>query len=197
MGMMLQFNKNKAIVYNTVQLYRHDRLAYLEKCIKLAEENNFILGMKLVRGAYMEKERQRAKDLNYTSPIQATKEATDIDFDKAVMLCLQHLKNVAFFCASHNENSAIKCMELMKKMNIENHHSHIYFSQLYGMSDHVTYNLANAGFNSCKYLPYGPVKEVMPYLIRRAQENTAIAGQMSRELRLIKEEKNRRKHLAE
>ncbi|MEN9522305.1 MAG: hypothetical protein RL065_682 [Bacteroidota bacterium] len=191
-GMMLQYNKTKAVVYNTVQLYRHDRLEYLRKCIQLSKENNFIYGIKLVRGAYMEKERKRAAEMNYPSPIQPTKEATDKDFDLAVADCINSIDHVAFFCASHNESSHFKAVELMKQKNIAANHPHVYFSQLFGMSDHITFNMANAGYNACKYLPFGPVGDVMPYLIRRAQENTAIAGQMSRELKLIKGEMNRR-----
>ena len=192
-AMMFQFNKTKAVVYNTAQLYRHDRLEFLKKCIALSKENNFILGMKLVRGAYMEKERKRALQMNYPSPIQPSKAATDNDFDAAVEACLNAIEHVAFFCASHNEQSHLKTVEMMQQKNIAPNHSHIYFSQLYGMSDHITFNMAQAGYNACKYLPFGPVKDVMPYLIRRAQENTAIAGQMSRELKLIKKEKERRR----
>jgi proline dehydrogenase len=192
-GMMLQYNKTKAIVYNTVQLYRHDRFEYLKKCIQLSKENNFVYGIKLVRGAYMEKERKRATQMNYPSPIQPNKEATDIDFDNAVEVCINSIDHVAFFCASHNEASHQKAVELMKQKGLSAQHPNIYFSQLYGMSDHITFNMANAGYNACKYLPFGPVADVMPYLIRRAQENTSIAGQMSRELKLIKSELNRRK----
>ncbi len=192
-AMMLQFNKTKAVVYNTAQLYRHDRLEFLKKCIALSKENNFILGMKLVRGAYMEKERKRAKEMGYPSPIQPNKEATDKDFDLAVAACLDAIQHVAFFCASHNELSHQKAVEIMLQKNIQHHHLNIYFSQLYGMSDHITFNMAQGGYNACKYLPFGPVGDVMPYLIRRAQENTAIAGQMSRELKLIKKEIERRK----
>jgi proline dehydrogenase len=191
-GMMLQYNKTKAIVFNTVQLYRHDRLEYLKKCIQLSKDNNFIYGIKLVRGAYMEKERKRAQQMNYPSPIQPTKMATDIDFDQAVEACIHSIQHVAFFCASHNEASHQKAIEIMKVKGLSAQHPNIYFSQLYGMSDHITFNMANAGYNACKYLPFGPVADVMPYLIRRAQENTSIAGQMSRELKLIKSELNRR-----
>jgi proline dehydrogenase len=191
-GMMLQYNKQKAVVYNTVQLYRHDRLEYLRKCIQLSKENNFVYGIKLVRGAYMEKERKRALEMNYPSPIQPNKEASDKDFDLAVAACIDAIDHVAFFCASHNESSHFKAVELMKQKNLSANHPHIYFSQLFGMSDHITFNMANSGYNACKYLPFGPVGDVMPYLIRRAQENTAIAGQMSRELKLIKGEMKRR-----
>ncbi|MFM2224643.1 MAG: hypothetical protein RJA07_845 [Bacteroidota bacterium] len=191
-GMMLQYNKTKAVVYNTVQLYRHDRLEYLQKCIQLSKENNFVYGIKLVRGAYMEKERKRALEMNYPSPIQPNKEASDKDFDLAVSACLDAIEHVAFFCASHNEDSHFKAVEIMKQKNLPTNHPHIYFSQLFGMSDHITFNMANSGYNACKYLPFGPVGDVMPYLIRRAQENTAIAGQMSRELKLIKAEMKRR-----
>jgi proline dehydrogenase len=191
-AMMMQFNKSTAVVYNTIQHYRHDRLAYLIKCIELAKNNQYFLGIKLVRGAYMEKERKRALDLNYESPIQASKAATDKDFDLGMLYCLQNIQSVYVFCASHNEQSALKVANEMEKLKIDYNSDRVYFSQLFGMSDHMTFNLASAGFNSLKYLPYGPVGEVMPYLIRRAQENTAIAGQMSRELKLIKDELKRR-----
>jgi len=192
-SMMLQFNKTKAVIYNTAQLYRHDRLAFVKKCIALSKENNFVFGIKLVRGAYMEKERKRAAQMGYESPIQPDKISTDKDFDTAVKVCLQSIEHVDFFCASHNELSHQKAVDIMLQKNIQHHHLNIYFSQLYGMSDHITFNMAQGGYNACKYLPFGPVGDVMPYLIRRAQENTAIAGQMSRELKLIKKEIERRK----
>jgi proline dehydrogenase len=192
-GMMLAFNKEKPVVYNTIQHYRHDRLAYLVKCIQLASENNYIYAIKLVRGAYMEKERLRAQQLNYPSPIQPNKAACDADFDAGVAACLENSQSVAVFIASHNEQSALKATKLMAELNIMPTHPHVHFSQLYGMSDHMTFNLSTAGYNAYKYLPFGPIRDVMPYLIRRAQENTSISGQMSRELRLLKAEMQRRK----
>ncbi len=192
-AMMLQYNKTKAVVFNTAQLYRHDRLAFVNQCIALSKANGFVLGIKLVRGAYMEKERKRAAQMGYPSPIQPNKAATDNDFDAAVAACLNAIDHVAFFCASHNEQSHLKAVAMMQTNNIAANHPHIFFSQLYGMSDHITFNMAQSGYHACKYLPFGPVGDVMPYLIRRAQENTAIAGQMSRELKLIKQEIDRRK----
>ncbi len=141
----------------------------------------------------MEKERKRAEQMGYESPIQPDKISTDKDFDAAVKVCLQSIEHVAFFCASHNEQSHLQVVEMMQTKNIESNHPHIFFSQLFGMSDHITFNMAQSGYNACKYLPFGPVGDVLPYLIRRAQENTAISGQMSRELKLIKQEISRRK----
>ncbi len=192
-NMMMLYNKEKPVVYNTIQHYRHDRLAYLRKCIELAKQNNFIYAIKLVRGAYMEKERLRAQQMNYPDPIQPTKEASDADFDAGVADCISNINAVAVFIASHNEKSALKAAQLMSNLGIAAKHPHIHFSQLFGMSDHITFNLSAAGYNVYKYLPFGPIRDVMPYLIRRAQENTSISGQMSRELRLLKIEMQRRK----
>ncbi|MBL7892258.1 MAG: proline dehydrogenase family protein, partial [Bacteroidia bacterium] len=193
--MMEMNNKKSAIVLTTLQMYRWDRIEYLQKLIHKARNNNFSIGIKLVRGAYMEKENLRAVEMGYKSPIQMSKEKTDSDFDKAVDECLENIDIITLCAGTHNEASTMHLVKKMEDLNIPNNHPHVYFSQLYGMSDHITYNLAEAGYNVTKYLPYGPVKSVIPYLIRRAAENTAIAGQMSRELRLIIEEEKRRQHL--
>jgi len=191
--MMRLYNIQKPIVYNTFQLYRQDRLAFLKKSLELANTGNYFLGAKLVRGAYMEKERARAIEKNYPSPIQDTKEHTDKDYDAALLFCSENISKIAICAGTHNENSSMKLAELMKENNINSDHPNIYFSQLLGMSDHISFNLANAGYNVAKYVPYGPVNEVLPYLIRRAQENTSVKGQTGRELSLIMKEKERRK----
>lgn len=191
--MMKLYNLEKPIVYNTFQLYRKDRLAYLKESFANAQKENYYLGAKLVRGAYMEKERERAAANNYPSPIQDTKEATDRDYDAALLFCTEHVDRIAICAGTHNENSSMKLAELMQQKNIAATNKNIYFSQLLGMSDHISYNLANANYNVAKYVPYGPVNEVLPYLIRRAQENTSVKGQTGRELSLIMKEKERRK----
>jgi proline dehydrogenase len=188
-----KFNKEKAIVYNTYQLYRHDRFVYLEECIKQAKESNYHIGAKLVRGAYMEKERRRAAEMGYTSPIQPNKEGSDKDYDLALELCVKNIEHVSLCAGTHNEQSSLVLVDLMAKNNIQPGDKRIYFSQLLGMSDHISYNLSLAGYNVAKYVPYGPVKEVLPYLLRRAQENTSVKGQTGRELALIIKEKKRRK----
>ncbi len=190
--MMVKFNKNEAIVYNTIQLYRHDRLSFLKDSFNHAVANNYFLGIKLVRGAYMEKERARAAELNYTDPIQKSKENTDIDYDHALGFCLENINRISICAGTHNEKSSITLAQMMLDNNIEINDKRIYFSQLYGMSDNLSYNMANAGYNVAKYLPYGPVKDVMPYLFRRAAENTSVKGQTGRELNLILKEKARR-----
>jgi proline dehydrogenase len=190
--MMVKFNKNEAIVYNTIQLYRHDRLAYLKDSFNHAVANNYFLGIKLVRGAYMEKERARAAELNYIDPIQINKENTDNDYDHALRFCLENINRISICAGTHNEKSSITLAQMMLDNNIEINDKRIYFSQLYGMSDNLSYNMANAGYNVAKYLPYGPVKDVMPYLFRRAAENTSVKGQTGRELNLILKEKARR-----
>ncbi len=191
--MMRAFNKIKPIVYNTYQLYRHDKLESLKHDVGLAMPEGFYLGAKLVRGAYMEKERKRAAEMGYTSPIQPTKQATDDDYNKALEFCIANVKHVAFIAGTHNEDSCRLLADLLDREGIVHDHPHIYFSQLLGMSDNLSFNLAHADYNVAKYVPYGPVEAVLPYLFRRAQENTAIAGQMSRELSLITKEINRRK----
>jgi proline dehydrogenase len=185
-------NKDFAIVYNTFQLYRHDRYDYLNWSIEEARKRGVHLGAKLVRGAYMEKERERAAQLGYTSPIQPDKVATDRDYDRAVELCVNHLEMTAFCAGTHNEKSSALLAQRMNEKGIPHADTRIYFSQLYGMSDHISYNLAADGYKVSKYVPYGPVKEVLPYLIRRAMENTSVKGQTGRELGLIIKEKKRR-----
>jgi len=191
--MMDAFNHGKAIVFNTLQLYRHDRLAFLKDSLTAASERNFILGTKLVRGAYMEKERQRAVEHGYPSPIQPNKEATDRDFNNAVTICIENIHQISLIVASHNEDSNLLTTRLMDEKHLPHNHNHIHFSQLYGMSDNITFNLAKSGFNVSKYLPFGPIKDVVPYLMRRAEENSSVSGQTGRELRLINKELQRRK----
>lgn len=191
--MMSLYNKERVVVFNTFQLYRKDRLAYLKKTFELAQNGNFMVGAKLVRGAYLEKERERAIEKNYPSPVHNTKQETDESYDAALEFCIEHIDRIAFCAGTHNESSSLHLVDLMKKKNISNNNSHVFFSQLLGMSDHISYNLANAGYRVAKYVPYGPVKEVLPYLIRRAQENTSVKGQSGRELSLIIKEKSRRK----
>jgi len=192
--MMMKFNGKKAIIYNTLQMYRHDRISFLKKSIEHARSNNYFLGVKLVRGAYMEKERARAKLLKYPSPIQDSKEKTDNDYDAALKISFENL-DITYICAgTHNENSCLMLIRLMAENNIPNDHEHIWFSQLYGMSDHITFNLAKEKYSTSKYVPYGPITSVLPYLIRRAQENTSVKGQTGRELSLINIEKIRRKN---
>jgi proline dehydrogenase len=193
MKMMAKYNKQKAIVYNTLQMYRHDRMAHLVIAQAQAEENGFFYGVKLVRGAYMEKERMRAEEKGYASPIQPNKEATDRDYDAAIQFCLNHLNNVYFCAGTHNEDSSLLLAQEMDRLEIARNDERIFFAQLYGMSDHISFNLSKARYNVAKYVPYGPVKDVMPYLIRRAEENTSVQGQTGRELNLITKEIKRRK----
>jgi proline dehydrogenase len=192
-AMMRKYNKEKVIVFNTLQMYRWDRLDYLKKLHEQAKAEGFLIGMKLVRGAYMEKENLRAEEKGYPTPICASKEASDLNYDTAVLYMVKHLNSMSIFAGTHNELSTYKLMELMKKNKISTNDNRIWFGQLYGMSDNISYNLASNGYNIAKYLPFGPVKDVMPYLIRRAEENTSVAGQTSRELSMIKAERNRRK----
>jgi proline dehydrogenase len=191
--MMRKYNKEKAIVYNTLQMYRHDRLSFLHAEIELARAEGFHYGVKLVRGAYMEKERLRAAEKGYPSPIQPDKITCDNDFNHALELVVKNIDIMALCSGSHNEKSALILTDLMTKKQIEKSDKRIYVAQLLGMSDHISYNLAYAGYNVAKYVPYGPVKEVMPYLLRRADENTSVAGQTGRELSLIMTERKRRK----
>ena len=190
--MMRQYNKKCAIVYNTLQMYRWDRLPYLKQCHTDAENYQYFLGLKLVRGAYMEKERARAEKLGYVSPIQKNKDSTDKDYDLAVSFCIEHIDRIAICAGTHNEVSSTKLTQLLEEKGIDKNDKRVYFSQLLGMSDHISYNLAHTNYNVAKYVPYGPLEEVMPYLIRRAEENTSIAGQTGRELALIMKEKVRR-----
>ncbi|WP_461451619.1 proline dehydrogenase family protein [Mucilaginibacter sp.] len=192
LDMMGRFNKEKAIVYNTYQMYRHDKLASIKEDYLQAVDEDFILGAKIVRGAYMEKERKRAEEMGYPSPIQLNKEAADEDYNAALRFCIDHIDRIAIVAGTHNEESCRLLAELLGDKNIDHKNPHVYFSQLLGMSDNLSFNLANANYNVAKYVPYGPIKAVLPYLFRRAQENTAIAGQMSRELSLIVKEMRRR-----
>jgi len=193
MLMMDVFNKEKAVIYNTVQLYRHDRLPFLKDSYTAAAERKFIFGIKLVRGAYMEKERNRAASMNYPSPIQPDKASCDNDFNAAVAFCIEHLDQISVVVASHNEYSNLYTTQLLDDKGLSHNHPHVHFSQLFGMSDNITFNLAHAGFSVSKYLPFGPIKDVIPYLMRRAQENSSVSGQTSRELILINKELQRRK----
>jgi proline dehydrogenase len=185
-----RYNSRQAIVFNTIQLYRHDRLEYLKGQIVDA---TWYLGFKLVRGAYMEKERKRAQEMGYNDPIQPDKEASDRDYNEALKHCIHHVEKVSICAGTHNENSSRYLMELMDEKLLKRNDQRVWFSQLLGMSDHISYNLSHAGYNVCKYVPYGPVKSVIPYLTRRARENSSVAGQMGRELSLIETEIKRRK----
>ncbi|AWA30804.1 proline dehydrogenase [Flavobacterium magnum] len=191
--MMRKYNKEKAIVFNTLQMYRHDRMDYLKKLHDQAKSEGFYIGMKIVRGAYMEKEHKRAEEKGYPTPICASKEATDENYDAAILYMVRHINNMAIFAGTHNEESSYKLMELMAAHNIPKNDGRVWFGQLYGMSDNISFNLAAADYHVAKYLPFGPVRDVMPYLIRRAEENTSVAGQTSRELNLLKAERNRRR----
>jgi proline dehydrogenase len=190
--MMEKYNGKRAIVYNTLQMYRHDRLQFLKTSYEKAISRGYFLGLKLVRGAYMEKERARAKDMGYTDPIQPDKSSCDRDFDAAVDFCVEHIERIAICAGTHNEASSLRLAALMDKKGLSRNDRRIYFAQLFGMSDHISFNLANAGYNVAKYVPYGPIREVLPYLIRRAQENTSVKGQTGRELSLILREMKRR-----
>jgi proline dehydrogenase len=191
--LMAEYNKEKVVVYNTYQLYRHDRLHFLQLSHKIAKEKNFKLGAKLVRGAYMEKERLRAKEQGVASPIHLDKEATDKDFNDAAAFCIQNKESISFILASHNEESNLKIAQLMIEKGIPAGDPHVHFSQLYGMSDPISFNMAKQGYNVSKYLPFGPIKDVIPYLMRRAEENSSVNGQTSRELLFIRQELARRK----
>lgn len=191
--MMARYNKEKAIVFNTYQLYRTETLGNLRHAHKKALDNNYYLGAKLVRGAYMEKERARAESQGYPSPIQPDKEATDKTFNDGLLFCIQHIDRVSLMCGSHNEQSNHLLVRLMEENGIKADDPRVWFAQLYGMSDNISFNLAKAGYKVAKYVPYGPVRAVMPYLFRRAAENTSVAGQSSRELLLIRKELRRRR----
>jgi proline dehydrogenase len=191
--MMRKFNKEKVIVFNTLQLYRWDRMDYLKKLHERAKLDGFYIGMKLVRGAYMEKENARAEEKGYPTPICASKQATDDNYNTAVDYMMKHIDHMAIFAGTHNEESSYKLLEMQQANNIAKNDKRIWYGQLYGMSDNISYNLASHGYNVAKYLPFGPVRDVMPYLIRRAEENTSVAGQTSRELNLLKTERDRRK----
>ena len=191
--MMLKFNKERAIVYNTIQLYRHDRLAFLKNSYEDSLKHNYFLGIKLVRGAYMEKEAARASTMGYRNPIQPNKQSSDTDYNEALTFCIDKIDRMAICAGTHNEQSSMLLVALMQQKGLSPSDKRIYFSQLFGMSDHISFNLSSAGYNVAKYLPYGPVKSVMPYLFRRAAENTSVKGQSGRELTLISKEVQRRK----
>jgi proline dehydrogenase len=191
--MMRKYNKEKAIVFNTLQMYRWDRMDYLNDLYKKAKTDGFKIGVKAVRGAYLEKENLRAEEQGYKSPICRDKKTTDDNFDACINYVLNHLDTISLFAGTHNEESSYQLMQLLSDKEIANDDSRIWFGQLYGMSDHISFNLAAKGYNVAKYLPFGPVRDVMPYLIRRAEENTSVAGQTSRELSLLKKERKRRK----
>ncbi|MBO0329977.1 proline dehydrogenase family protein [[Muricauda] lutisoli] len=193
LDMMRKYNKEKAVVFNTFQMYRWDRMDYIKKLYKLAVDEGFKIGAKVVRGAYMEKENERAEDKEYETPICANKSLTDENFNASLDYMMEHLDEFVIFSGTHNEQSTYRLIDLMEKYGLPANDERIWFGQLFGMSDHITYNLAASGYNSVKYLPYGPVRDVMPYLIRRAEENTSVAGQTSRELALITKERKRRK----
>jgi proline dehydrogenase len=191
--MMLKYNKERCIVFNTLQMYRHDRLAFLRDCLELAQKHQVKYGIKLVRGAYMEKERARAIEKGYPSPIQATKADTDKDYNVALKEILENRSVFSLCAGTHNEDSSELLMNLMQEAQIDPQSEQFYFAQLLGMSDHISYNVAHAKYHVAKYVPFGPVKEVLPYLLRRADENTSVAGQTGRELSLIIKELDRRK----
>lgn len=191
--MMEKYNKEKPIVFNTLQLYRWDRFEYLKKEHQKAKEKGYKLGFKIVRGAYLEVENERAAEKNYPTPICKSKKATDDNFNEVMTYILENLEDISVFIGTHNEQSTYLAMELMEKLGIDKKDDRVWFGQLYGMSDHISFNLAELGYNVAKYVPFGPVKDVMPYLIRRAEENTSVAGQTTRELSLLKKERERRK----
>ncbi len=190
--MMKRYNRDRVVVYNTFQMYRHDRLQFLIESYDRSRKAGFLFGAKLVRGAYMDKERLRARELGYPDPINPDKNTTDDHYNTAIRFCLDHIEHVALCNASHNGASALLQADLMERKGIARDHPHTMCSQLFGMSDNVTFNLARAGFRVSKYVPYGQVREVIPYLIRRAQENTSVTGDAGRELSLILQEVNRR-----
>jgi len=192
-AMMEKYNKEKAIVFNTLQMYRTDRIEFLKDSLKKAEEGKYFLGIKFVRGAYMEKERKRASEMGYPSPIHPDKPSTDAAYNEALRISVENLDRMVIFNGTHNEDSNHLLVELMKEKQLVNNDHRIWFSQLYGMSDHISFNLADQGYNVAKYVPYGPVRNILPYLLRRAEENTSIAGQTGRELSLILKERIRRK----
>jgi proline dehydrogenase len=192
--MMEKYNRESPIIYNTIQLYRHDRLEFLKQAHEKAKQDGYILAVKLVRGAYMEKERERAEEMNYPSPIQPDKAATDRDFNLAIDYCLDNLEDIAFVAGTHNEKSVQMLVQKLEERKIPHNHPHVFFSQLYGMSDNLSYVLAKNDYNVSKYVPYGPVEDAVPYLIRRAKENSSVTGQVSRELEMIDKELKRRNY---
>ncbi len=195
LNMMLKYNKKKIIIFNTIQFYRIDRIMYLKEIIKKANKNNFLLGLKIVRGAYHEIEIIRSKKLKYNCPVHLSKKNTDMDFNNAINICLKNIKNISICVGTHNEKSSIYLIQLMKNLKIKKDDKRVFVSQLFGMSDNISFNLAKEEYNVAKYVPYGPIKDLIPYLIRRADENKSISGQMGRELNNISKELNRRKNI--
>ncbi|GAB4407094.1 MAG: proline dehydrogenase family protein [Bacteroidia bacterium] len=191
--LMATYNREVPLIFTTLQLYRHDRLDYLRRLIADSSARGYVLGVKLVRGAYLEKENRRAAKMGYPTPMQPNKAATDRDYDAALAHCIEHIDHVAVCAGSHNEQSALHLTRLMQERGLPPDHPHVWFAQLLGMSDHISFNLSHAGYNVAKYLPYGPIRAVMPYLIRRAEENTSVAGQSGRELSLLRKELKRRR----
>lgn len=191
--LMLKYNKEKAVIYNTIQFYRRNRVEFLEKSIQHARENGYFYGVKIVRGAYMEKERERALEMGYADPIQPDKASSDRDYNKAIRLILENIDITRLVCGTHNDESSQLLVDLMSEKGLAPGDERIWFAQLFGMSDHLSFNLSEKGFHVVKYLPFGPVKDVMPYLFRRAEENTSVRGQTGRELSLIQKELKRRK----
>lgn len=191
--MMVAYNQKEVFIYNTAQMYRHDRLAYIKMLHEKSKNEQFLIGLKVVRGAYMEKERERAEEKGYPSPIQPDKVSSDRDYNAAIEYIVEHINEIALCCGTHNEDSSLLLTQLIEKKGLAKNHKHIHFAQLLGMSDHISFNLSQNGYNVAKYVPYGPVRDVMPYLIRRANENTSVAGQTGRELSLISKEIERRK----
>lgn len=190
--LMAEFNREKAIVYNTLQMYRHDRMSYFKELLQKAEQNNFHIGVKIVRGAYMEKENKRAKEMGYLSPICPNKQATDNNYNDAIRFVGEHTNRISVFAGTHNQDSVLLLTQILEQKDIPHNTKNVFFGQLYGMSDHLSYNLANQKYNVAKYLPFGPVKKTVPYLIRRAQENTSVKGQSGREITLLSQEMKRR-----
>ncbi len=191
--MMEKYNRNKAIVFNTIQMYRWDRLDHLKKAVAKAKKEGYFYGIKIVRGAYMEKENERAEEMGYRTPIQPDKKHTDDDYNASLRFCIENIDTVSVCAGSHNEDSAMMLTQLLDEFGVSKDDKRVYSAQLFGMSDHISFNMANAGYNVAKYVPYGPIREVIPYLIRRAEENTSVKGQTGRELSLIKKEIKRRK----
>lgn len=191
--MMRKYNKEEVFIFNTLQCYRWDRLEYLVQLHEKAKKEGFKIGAKIVRGAYMEKENSRAKRLGYPTPICESKEATDVNFNSVLSYCLNHLDDISVFIGTHNEVSSYLALQIIEDKGLSIEDERIWFSQLYGMSDHISYNLAKRGYNAVKLVPFGPVRDVVPYLLRRAQENTSVKGQTGRELSLLREERKRRK----
>lgn len=192
LDMMRKYNKEDFIIYNTVQMYRWDRLGYIKELHAIAKTEGFKVGLKIVRGAYMEKERERAAAKGYPSPIQKDKNGTDTDFNDALRYCLEHVNDMAICCGSHNEASSLLLTELIDQYTLDKSDARVYFAQLLGMSDHISYNLSERGYNVVKYVPYGPVRDVIPYLLRRAEENSSVEGQQGREMMLLTKEMKRR-----